>query len=150
MLKLNENYYFLGDDMRRLLAFSFLSGILLMTNVWAKSLAPEQVEGAVTVSTKRAKSLMNQGVVFIDVRRVTDYQASHIQWAILLDLKLDLTEAALLEVVKKHQAVVFYCNGDRCQRSAIASKKAVDWGWTKVFYYRGGFPDWKNTGLPVE
>jgi len=136
--------------MKKLLILSFLSGILLMTHTWAKSAAPEQVDGAVTVSTKRAKALMNQGVIFIDVRRLADYQASHIQWAVLLDLKLDLTEAALLDVVKKHQAVVFYCNGVLCQRSAIASQKAVGWGWTQVFYYRGGFPAWKNAGLPLE
>ncbi|NOR80702.1 MAG: rhodanese-like domain-containing protein [Methyloprofundus sp.] len=126
------------------------SSLLVAESVWAKSPAPEQVDGAVTVSTKRAKALMNQGVTFIDVRRVTDYQSSHIQWAVHLDLKLDLTEAALLSVVKKYQPVIFYCNGDMCQRSALASEKAVTWGWMKVYYYRGGFPDWKKSGLPLE
>lgn len=126
------------------------SCLLIAESVSAKAPAPEQVEGAVTVSTLRAKALMNQGVTFIDVRRAVDYQSSHIQWAIHLDLKLDLTQDALLAVVKKNQPVVFYCNGDMCQRSAIASEKAVAWGWTKVFYYRGGFPDWQKAGLPVE
>ena len=46
--------------------------------------------------------------------------------------------------------MVFYCNGDMCQRSALASEKAVAWGWANVFYYRGGFPDWKKAGLPLE
>ncbi len=122
----------------------------IMENVWAKAPAPLEVEGAITVSTKRAKSLMNQGATFVDVRRATDYQSSHIQWAIHLDLKLDLTEDSLLAVVKKNQAVVIYCNGDMCQRSALASKKSITWGWQKVYYYRGGFPDWKAAGLPVE
>ena len=130
-----------------LMLFTFL---LFIENVWAKSPAPEQVDGAITISTKRAKTLMNQGVTFIDVRRISDYQNSHIQWSIHLDLKLDLTEVALLSVVKKHQPVVFYCNGDMCQRSALASEKAVIWGWTKVYYYRGGFPDWQQAGLPLE
>jgi hypothetical protein len=69
-----------------------LTTIIVTESVLAKSPAPEQVDGAVTISTRRAKSLMNQGVTFIDVRRVTDYQASHIQWAIHLDLLLDLTD----------------------------------------------------------
>ncbi len=116
----------------------------------AKAPAPEQVDGAVTVSTKYAQTLMNRGVTFIDVRRVTDYQSSHIQGAKHLDLKLDLTEASLLNVVKKHRPVVFYCNGDMCQRSAKASEKAVAWGWMKVYYYRGGYPDWQKAGLPLE
>ena len=130
--------------------FILFTFLLMAESVWAKTPAPEQVDGAVTVSTKRAKTLMNQGVSFIDVRRVADYQSSHIQWSIHLDLKLDLTEAALLSVVKKHQPVVFYCNGDMCQRSALASERAVSWGWTKVYYYRGGFPDWQKAGLPLE
>ncbi len=150
MLKVNINhsYWELAMKIRYLIMlFSFL---FVTEGVLAKSPAPEQVDGAVTISTKRAKSLMNQGVTFIDVRRVTDYQASHIQWAVHLDLVLDLTEESLAAVVKKHQPVVFYCNGDMCQRSAVASEKAVAWGWTKVFYYRGGFPDWVKAGLLVE
>lgn len=128
-----------------------LFGLSFMAEtVAAKAPAPESVEGAVTVSTPRAKALMNQGVVFIDVRRAIDYQTSHIQWAHHLDLKLDLTEDALLKIVQKNQPVVFYCNGDMCQRSAQASEKAVAWGWTKVYYYRGGFPDWQKAGLPLE
>ncbi len=128
-----------------------LFGLSFMAEtVAAKAPAPESVEGAVTVSTPRAKALMNQGVVFIDVRRAIDYQTSHIQWAHHLDLKLDLTEDALLKIVQKNQPVVFYCNGDMCQRSAQASEKAVEWGWTKVYYYRGGFPDWQKAGLPLE
>jgi len=129
--------------------FLLLTFLFVTESVGAKSPAPLQVDGATTVSTKRAKTLMNQGAAFIDVRRATDYQSSHIQWSVHLDLKLDLTEPALLSIVKKHQPVVFYCNGDMCQRSAKASEKAVSWGWTKVFYYRGGFPDWKKSGLPL-
>jgi len=130
--------------------FILFTCLFMVESAWAKAPAPLQVSGAVTVSTTRAKALMNQGVTFIDVRRITDYQSSRIQWSKHLDLKLDLTEEALLSEVKKNQPVVFYCNGDMCQRSAKASEKAVAWGWTKVFYYRGGYPDWKSAGLPLE
>ncbi len=124
---------------------------VLSVNVsYAKSPAPLQVEGAVTINTVQAKALMNQGATFIDVRRASDFSKEHIAWAIHLDLKLALTESALLKVLRKSQPVVFYCNGDLCQRSAVASEKAVQWGWKKVFYYRGGFPDWKKAGLKLE
>jgi len=122
---------------------------LAMSQVYAKSPAPLKVKGAQTISTIQAKALKNQGVVFIDVRRASDFQSSHIPWAIHLDLKLNLTESSLLNVVRKNQPVVFYCNGNQCQRSAIASKKAVGWGWKKVLYYRDGFPGWKDAGLLV-
>jgi len=137
------------DEMRMpllLVIFSWLA----MSQAYAKSPAPLTVKGAQTISTIQAKSLKNQGVTFIDVRRASDFQTSHIPWSIHLDLKLDLTEASLLNVVSKNQAVVFYCNGDQCQRSALASEKAVSWGWKKVLYYRGGFPDWKASGLAIQ
>jgi len=104
----NHSYWEFAMKIRYLIIlFSFL---FVTEGVLAKSPAPEQIEGAVTISTIRAKALMNQGVTFIDVRRITDYQASHIQWAVHLDLELDLTEDSLAAVVKKHQPVVFYCN----------------------------------------
>jgi len=130
--------------------FMLLAVLFMAESVAAKAPAPKQVEGAITISTERAKKLMKQGVSFIDVRRATDYESSHIKKSVHLDLELNLTEESLLAVVKKNQPVVFYCNGDMCQRSAVASEKAVAWGWTRVFYYRGGFPDWKKAGLPLK
>jgi len=131
----------------------FLTSLLFalsVSAVQAKSPAPLQVDGAMTVNTVQAKALMNRGVTFIDVRRDSDFSKAHIQWAIHLDLKLALTEVTLLDVLRKDQPVLFYCNGDMCQRSAIASEKAVQWGWDEVYYYRGGFPDWRDAKLPLE
>jgi rhodanese-related sulfurtransferase len=35
-------------------------------------------------------------------------------------------------------------------RSSDATKLAVGWGFSKVYYYRDGFPAWKAAGNPVE
>jgi len=47
-------------------------------------------------------------------------------------------------------AIVIYCNGEDCLRSAKASKMAIGWGFTKIYYYRDGFPAWKKAGYPIE
>ena len=67
-----------------------------------------------------------------------------------LELKKQFNEQSLSAVVGKDEAVVFYCNGEKCLRSSEATQKAVDWGFTKVYYYRDGFPAWKDANNPVE
>ena len=34
-------------------------------------------------------------------------------------------------------------------RASIAVRKALDWGYDKVYYYRDGFIGWRAQGLPV-
>ena len=46
--------------------------------------------------------------------------------------------------------IVFNCVGKYCPYSAYACAKAVIWGYTRVYYFAGGFPAWKDAGYPVE
>lgn len=131
----------------------FVLGMLLFTSyiaVAAAGLAPIKVIGATTVDTMFAMNLFEKKTPFIDVRSAEDYEKGHIQGAINLPLKDGFTSEALSAVVKKNKPVVFYCNGITCQASSKATQQALDWGWTSVFYYRVGFPEWKKVGLAVE
>jgi len=48
----------------------------------------------------------------------------------------------VIEVEKMiDQEVVIYCNDPKYLRSAKATKLAVDWGFEKVSYFRGGIPE---------
>lgn len=141
--------------MRRL----FLStAVLVMTSLAfapatsfaKKKISPKKVSGAVTVDAKKAKQLFDKGVVFIDVRKDKDYAAGRVPDAVHIELKKVYSKGTLGKVVKPHQPVVIYCNGHSCTRSAKATKKAVSWGYKKVYYYRDGFPSWKSNGYPVE
>jgi rhodanese-related sulfurtransferase len=116
----------------------------------ADKVSPETVSGAATVDGTKAKALFDKGVLFVDVRNDKDWQAGHIPGAVHLDLNKNFTDASLGAKAKKGQEMVIYCNGPSCLRSSEASAKAVGWGYTKVHYYRLGFPDWKAAGYPVE
>ncbi len=113
-------------------------------------LSPTSVDGATTVDTAKAKALFDQGVIFIDVRKDKDWNAGRIPDAVHIELKKVLSEKTLSKEVKQNQEVVMYCNGEKCMRSSKASTKAVAWGFSKVYYYRDGFPAWKAAGNPVE
>lgn len=116
----------------------------------AKKISPETVNGATTVSTQEAKQLFDRGITFIDVRSNRDWEAGRIPGAIHIELKHKFTQESLGAVVSKDQPVVLYCNSIGCMRSSHASEKAVSWGYTKVYYYRLGFPDWKHAGYAIQ
>jgi rhodanese-related sulfurtransferase len=126
--------------------------LVLVLQVLAASAyeSPEAVPGATTIDTATAKALFDTGVVFIDVRTDTDWEAGRIPGALHLELKHVYSVESLGRTMAKDQAVVVYCNGIQCPRSAEAVTKAVAWGFTKVYYYRSGFPDWQAAGYPVE
>ena len=86
----------------------------------------------------------------MDSRKNSDWEAGRIPDAVHLELKSNFTEAGLSAEAGKSDPIVCYCNGDSCLRSSKCSKKAVEWGFSKVYYYRDGFPAWKSAGNPVE
>jgi len=132
-----------------------LSFIILLFSITTAATAgdkisPASIDGATTVDTAKAKALFDKGVIFIDVRKDKDWGAGRVPDAVHIELKKVLSEATLSKEVKKDQEAVIYCNGEKCMRSSKASAKAVGWGFTKIYYYRDGFPAWKAAGHPVE
>ncbi len=115
-----------------------------------KKVSPETVSGAITVDAAQAKALFDDGILFVDTRKDKDWVAGRIPDAEHLDVKKAFSKESLADVAAKDEPVVFYCNGTSCMRSSKAAKLAVDWGYEKVYYYRLGFPSWKQAGYPVE
>jgi rhodanese-related sulfurtransferase len=111
---------------------------------------PETVAGATTVDAAMAKQLFDDEAAFIDLRKDPAWNAGRIPGAIHLDFKKAFNQEALSNEVSKDEPVVFYCSGVRCPRSTKASEMAVGWGYTRVYYFRGGFPAWQQAGYPIE
>ncbi len=131
-------------------------GLIVASPAPAEYVSPEAVEGTAYVSGSEARDLFDRGVPFIDVRVIADYDAGRIPGAVNLTIQEDeassvFTEASLLaEIGSKDAEVVFYCNSTSCWRTAAAAERAVAWGFTGIYYYRLGFPDWQQHGFPVE
>lgn len=124
--------------------------LILSATALAGDVSPETIDGAATVDTAAARSLFDNEVAFVDTRKDSDFEAGRIPGAIHIELKKKFSEASLAAEVGKDEPVVFYCNGHSCLRSSQATKLAVGWGFSKVSYYRDGFPAWKSAGNPVE
>ena len=112
--------------------------------------APEVVKGATTVSVEQAAQLFDQGVVFIDVRKASDFEAGRVPGAVHLDVKSALTAESLAAVIGTGDQVEIYCNGVGCLLSSEASELAVGWGFTQVLYFRESYPGWEAAGQPIE
>ncbi len=129
---------------------AFIGLFCLLNSALADQLAPGHVNGAETIDTATAKSFLDRGYPFIDVRGLENFNAGHIPGARHLPVKSDFDRQSLYAIATQNDPIVIYCNGIHCMGSSVAAQKAVDWGWTKVFYYREGMPDWKLHGLPIQ
>ena len=114
--------------------------------------APLEINGAVTVNADGLIALVqtSSDLIIIDNRTVADFEGGHIEGALNL-VDSDITdEAALARLVTvKDAPVLFYCNGVKCGRAANATRKAVGWGYSRVYYYALGMAEWKKRGLPL-
>jgi TolB-like protein/rhodanese-related sulfurtransferase/Flp pilus assembly protein TadD len=106
------------------------------------------VEGAIEIDAVEAKTLHDRGTAFIDSRGSGHYGRSHIPGA--TNLYFHQVWDGLSEVVGLNDEVVFYCGGPDCHLSANSSAQAIALGYTKVYYFAGGFSAWKNASYPVE
>jgi len=106
--------------------------------------------GATTIDVAGAKALFDRRVPFVDVRGPRSYGEGHIAGAFHLYLKEDFSEATLARVAGKDEEVVIYCGGVDCTMSSRACAKAVAWDYKNVYYFRLGYPSWKDAGYKVK
>jgi rhodanese-related sulfurtransferase len=109
------------------------------------------VDRATKIDAATAKELLDRGgVTFIDVRAPLEYSERHVPGAANLDVVTDLSRETLGAVAAPEDEIAFYCHGKHCPYSAYASAKAIAWGYSRVFYFAGGFPAWHDAGYPIE
>lgn len=122
---------------------------------------PRLLPGATVVEAAAVAQLMKAGAQYIDTRNDVEFKAGHAAGAKLLpyieksakeaDYKADEDKFDLSKLpADKSTPLVFACNGPECWKSFKASHAAVKAGYTKVHWFRGGFPEWRAANLPVE
>ena len=124
---------------------------LLLSSVVAVAEAPDAVNGAQTVGLEQAKTLFDDGAVFIDVRDAQSWSLGHIQGSVNLDF--NASEFAVLYISKeldRSTPIVFYTSSPLNVSSAMASYFASNWGYSNVYYFREGFYSWMAADFPVE
>lgn len=122
------------------------------TSAFSKGPSPESTPGAKTVNAAEAKELWKNGGTFIDTRKDSDWEAGRVPGALHINIKKpeEFNAEHILQYIGINDPVVSYCNAQKCHRAYKGAKKLVEFGFTNVYYYRDGFPSWKNAGYPYE
>jgi len=121
---------------------------------------PESINGVTRVSAEQVAELSRQGVAVVDTRSQKEYENEHIPRAVLasyiekslkeIDFDGKKDDFSALKTLPKDKPVVFLCNGPECWKSYKASRTALVDGYTKIYWFRGGMPEWREKHLPVE
>ena len=129
----------------------FLLSLFLGNTALAGETTPESLAGTTKVSAEEVIGLLEKhaDLVLIDARKSSDHNKGYIEGSVALP-NTDTTAESLAKHIKtKNTPIVFYCNGVKCGRSVESAKKALDAGYSKVYWFRGGWEEWTNKGLPV-
>jgi rhodanese-related sulfurtransferase len=114
--------------------------------------APKEIKGAGTLDSHGVIDLIlkTPDLVVVDTRKRADFDNGHIEGAINISDDDMSSEAVVAPYLKSESApVLFYCNGPKCGRAANATRKAIAWGYSNVFYYALGVHDWISDQLPL-
>jgi rhodanese-related sulfurtransferase len=121
---------------------------------------PRLLPGATVVDAVAVERLMREGAVYVDTRTEAEFKKGHVPQARLVpyveksakdtdyDAKLDAFDLARLPS-DKAAALIFACNGPECWKSFKASAAAIKAGYTRVHWFRGGFPEWRAANRQV-
>jgi rhodanese-related sulfurtransferase len=158
------------DDMKRigleacvLIAFGTLFGLTLnhqlVMDAFSGRLVPPPrqtvqqpmpVALPVPVLIGEVRQLMASGALLVDARSPELYATGHIEGAVSLPLvEIDTGLPKFLEHLAKDRSIITYCSGFGCPDSFDLGVLLIEAGCRDVRVFEGGFPEWRDAGLPV-
>jgi rhodanese-related sulfurtransferase len=90
------------------------------------------------ITPEKAKEMMVEGNIILDVRTQEEYDMGYIEDAILLPVN-DILADKLESLEDKDQVILVYCRSGN--RSEVASNYLIEKGYTQVYDF-GGIIDW--------
>ncbi len=118
----------------------------------AKKEMPMSLTGVKIIGGAEIKKWMDEKKPFVltDNRVKEQYDSEKIVGAKWLLADHMLADPKLLDQFKKDEAIVFYCNGILCWRSPAAALMFQKAGFTNLYWYREGLPEWKTLKYPTD
>lgn len=143
------------------LSFLFILCAPALVQGEKKPIVPQTLEGTTVISAEECKKLMADGAKAFDVRNALEYGEGHLPGAVSAVYKEKSEKNVHFDAGLDHfdlkklpsdtsVPIIIYCNGDTCWKSFKASSVAVRAGYQKVYWFRGGLPEWKEKGFIIE
>lgn len=90
------------------------------------------------------------GGLIVDARSPEQYAAGHIEGAVSLPLvEIDAALQDFAARVDTNRSLVIYCSGFGCPDSFDLAVRLIESGYQDVRVFEGGYPEWRDAGLPV-
>lgn len=119
---------------------------------------PRDLKGASVVDAAAVAALLKGKARYIDARNDVEFGQAHVPGAMLVpyvekstkdadyDGALDSFDTSKLGP-DRDVDLIFGCNGAECWKSYKASISALKAGYKRVYWFRGGLPEWKTAGF---
>ena len=131
----------------------------LVMDAFSGHLVPPQSQSAgedagavlpVPVLIEEVRRLQDSGAVVADARSPELYAMGHIEGAVSLPIvEIDDALPGFLDRVAKDRSIITYCSGFGCPDSFDLGIRLIEAGYRDVRVFEGGFPEWRDAGLPV-
>ena len=142
------------------LAAAWVLGVAAMLPAAAVE-TPPSLTGVKNVSAEEVKRMLDSGVPVIDTRVAAEYAEKTIKGAKSVPYKEKSAKEPSFDASQdqfdlsklpadKAAPLVLFCNSGECWKSYKASVVAQKAGYTKIHWFRGGFPEWSAKGLPTQ
>ena len=96
------------------------------------------------------RELAATGALLVDARDAALYADGHLPAAVSLPLaEVDALLESFRQRVAAARTLILYCNGYGCQDSFDLALRLMNEGYHDVRVFEGGFPEWRDAGLPV-
>ncbi len=126
--------------MRNFLYLTLATCVIIFVLVGCTKVTTSESISYQKITAEEAKKIIDsENVIILDVRTQEEYNEGHIKNAILLP-DTEITSKAYEVLKDKDAKILVYCRSGR--RSAQASKKLINMGYTNVYDF-GGIIDWK-------
>lgn len=133
----------------------------LLYKAWTGQTAPPSPPATATapaspiplpVGLMQVKDMFDRNeAVIVDARDPGTYAKGHIRGA--ASLPVGEATAKIPAFAAKYPAdtlLILYCNGYGCHDSMELGTQLIRKGFTQVYVFEGGYPEWKDAGYPVE
>ena len=115
----------------------------------SKIIVPEHIAGVKTLTAEDVVELATSmdDLIIIDARITEDRKHGYLESSLSLpDIETNCPELGKI-IPSKNSPTLFYCNGIKCGRSVVSIKIAKSCGYTNMYWFKGGFEEWKDKGF---
>ncbi len=112
---------------------------------------PAETTLPLPVELAEVRELQGSTTLFIDARSRTAFAEGHLPAARSLPRGEEVAGVGALQAeVPLSTPLIVYCSGYDCNDSFVLAEGLIAAGYRQVRIFEGGFPEWRDAGLPVE